>query len=114
MLIVKGASGQYVLGGTNSSGALIVFGAIVTCFGIYKIIEAKKPIPKSEDTSPTINLIFKTFTINQRGNIKGPLNLNELKAMLTNGKLHKTDLYTYEGMGDWRPVGEISEKILTS
>jgi hypothetical protein len=113
MLMVKGASGLYVLGGTNSSGALIAFGAMVTCFGIYKIIEAKKEAVQSEDTPPATNLVFKTFTINQRGSIKGPLALHELKTMLANGKLHPTDLYTYEGMGDWRPIGEISEKILT-
>ena len=39
--IVGGASGQLVLRGTNSSGGLMVVGAILVVVGIFQMVKAR-------------------------------------------------------------------------
>ena len=40
--IVAGASGRFTLLFTNSSVALIVIGAVITLFGVYQFVRARK------------------------------------------------------------------------
>ena len=45
-LIIAGLSGSFVLKGTNSSMALVIFGVVLLIYDVYKLLKEKK---KEED-----------------------------------------------------------------
>jgi len=51
------------------------------------------------------------FSILKRGarDPEGPFSEQELIAMMNNGGLSVADLVYYEGMGEWKPIGEVFE-----
>ncbi|MBQ7711327.1 MAG: hypothetical protein IJT39_05815 [Bacteroidales bacterium] len=45
-LIIAGLSGEFVLKGTDSSMALVIFGVVLLIYDVYKLLKEKK---KEED-----------------------------------------------------------------
>ena len=49
-----------------------------------------------------------TWYYAQNNNKYGPINSAQLKSLVENGQLQKTDLVWKEGMDDWKPAGKIA------
>ena len=49
-----------------------------------------------------------TWYYAQNNNKYGPINSAQLKALVENGQLQKTDLVWKEGMDDWKPAGKVA------
>lgn len=49
-----------------------------------------------------------TWYYAQNNNKYGPVNSAQLRSLVENGQLQKTDLVWKDGMDDWRPAGKIS------
>ncbi|MEM9281439.1 MAG: DUF4339 domain-containing protein, partial [Verrucomicrobiota bacterium] len=70
--------------------------------------EGSEPVQQSEHVASSEQV---QFSILRRGarEPEGPYSDQELLGFINDGSLSVSDLVYYEGMGDWRPFGEVFE-----